>query len=129
MTTEAKTRKPLSAAERRARAERAAERCAEALGRAINGNSMANYVLIFEGFMQRGIDESKIEPRVNVFTYAAWKAKGRQVQRGEHGIKIGVYVPIKREVDKADGGKETKTSLRPRTATVFHVSQTEPIAA
>lgn len=67
---------------------------AEALARAEGGRSFANYVPIFEGFTAKGIPLAEIEPRVNVLTYHAWQAKGRQVRKGEHGVRISTFVPF-----------------------------------
>lgn len=128
-TTTDKPRRRLTDAERRERAEIAARRALEALGRAQNGHSLANFAAIYDGMMAKGIEEAAIMPRVNVFTYAAWKAKGQQVERGEHGVKIPVYVPIDVDVPDGRGGTRRDTELRPRTATVFHVSQTKEVAA
>ena len=101
----------------------------EALTRASTGQSFGNYPAIFSGFMARGIAEIDIEPRVNVFTYNAWKALGRQVRRGEHGVKVTTYVPCDKKTRDKATGEETVTSFRrPKVATVFHVSQTDLIA-
>src|SRR5215472_252013 len=89
----------------------------ESLNRAVNGQSLANYGAIFEGFAAKGIPESEIHPRENVFTFNAWKAKGRFVKKGEHGVKVLTFIET-----------ETKTgeiSKRPWSSTVFHISQTE----
>ena len=103
------------------------ERQAEALSRALTNTSLSNYPAIINGFMSRGIPEREILPRENVFTYAAWKALGRQVKRGQHGIRICTFVPIdSKEKDPESGETKIKTSSRPRTTTVFHISQTEP---
>lgn len=59
---------------------------AEALSRAINGESLLNYPAILDGFAAKGITD--VEPRINVFTYHAWRAKGRQVRKGEHGVRV-----------------------------------------
>jgi hypothetical protein len=96
----------------------------EALNRAENGASTMNYVAIFEGFAEKGIDEDDIEPRENVFTYNAWQAKGRQVKRGEHGVKCITWIVGKKR-DKKTG--EEKAFKFAKTVTVFHVSQTEKI--
>lgn len=96
----------------------------EALARAVSGMSMSNYVPIFQGFMARGIPESEIRPRENVFTYNAWRALGRQVRKGEHGVKCLTFITTSKE-DKDTG--EKRESRRPWTTTVFHVSQTDPI--
>ena len=66
----------------------------EALGRAVGGQSMTNFVAIFHGFMAKGIPEDEIKPRENVFTFHAWRALGRQVRRGEHGVKVSTWVPM-----------------------------------
>ena len=115
-------RRKMSAAEREAMQQ-------EALSRARTSFSMANYVPIILGFVEKGIPEADISPRENVFTYHAWRALGRQVRKGEHGVKVTTFVPMKRkERDKATGEEKTIESRRPTSATVFHVSQTDPIA-
>ena len=69
--------------------------------------------------MSRGIPEDQIHPRVNVFTYDAWKAKGRQVRRGEKGVSIVSWITMSSKNDK------DKTFKRPRKTSVFHISQTD----
>jgi hypothetical protein len=114
----------------------ASEMQKEALGRALEHRSERNYDAIFAGFSDMGIEEEEVEPRVNVFTFNAWKALGRVVKKGQHGVKITTWIPVRgkageKEVaggappapgDKSKGGK-----LRPKTCTVFHVSQTEKL--
>jgi hypothetical protein len=92
----------------------------ESLFRATSGQSQTNYATIIRGFMAKGIAESEIQPRVNVFTYNAWQAKGRIVKRGEHGVKCLTFVEMK---DRTTG----QSKRRPTTTTVFHISQTEPV--
>jgi N-terminal domain of anti-restriction factor ArdC len=108
----------------------------EALSRAVTGQSFTNWPAIIAGFVAKGIPESDIRPRANVFTYHAWRALGRQVRRGEHGVKVLTYVSIRGKEDKdgvatndVDGTDKPKrgATRRPWTATVFHVSQTDPI--
>src|SRR6516162_9769382 len=96
----------------------------EALTRAISGQSLSNFPAIFEGFTAKGIPESEIKPRENVFTFQAWKALGRVVRRGEHGVKVTTFIECTKE-NKETGEKEA--FRRPWTTTVFHVSQTEPL--
>ena len=96
----------------------------QALSNAINNESTRNYGAIYDGFLDMGIAETDIKPRVNVFTYKAWAAKGRQVKKGEHGVKVVTFVPMSKKDTKT--GEKHKFS-RPRTTTVFHVSQTESI--
>src|SRR5713101_3825422 len=97
---------------------------ADALTRAACGQTMSNYPAIFQGFIAKGISESEIRPRENVFTFDAWKALGRYVRKGEHGVKVVTFIECSKE-NKETGAKES--FRRPWTTTVFHVSQTEPI--
>jgi len=103
----------------------------EALDRATSGQSLTNWPTIFAGFMAKGIAESDIRPRENVLTYQAWRALGRQVRRGEHGVKVTTFVPMEKKTGEIDPdtGAEKKASIGRRawSATVFHVSQTDPI--
>lgn len=74
--------------------------------------------------MARGIPESQIKPRESVFTYDAWRELGRQVRKGEHGVKVLTFIETSKE-NKETG--EVEVSRRPWTSTVFHTSQTDPI--
>ena len=98
----------------------------QALTNALSGLSTMNYQAILQGFVAKGIAADNIKPRENVFTFHAWCGAGRVVRKGEHGVQICTYVP--RDVtDKATG--EVKTLRMPRTATVFHIDQTDPLPA
>ena len=99
------------------------EQYKEALGRAADGVSLGNYPAIFAGFTQMGIPQSEIKPRENVFTFAAWKALGRHVRKGQHGVKVLTFISTTKE-DKETGEKVTRR--RPWSTTVFHISQTAP---
>lgn len=94
----------------------------EAITRAVNGQSLANYPAIFEGFKAKGIPESEIKPRENVFSFNAWKALGRFVRRGEHGVKIATVLNKTRR-NKSTGEDESYSI--PWSVTVFHISQTD----
>ena len=98
----------------------------EALSRAVSGQSFSNFPAIFAGFAAKGIPEAEIKPRENVFTFDAWKALGRVVRRGEHGVKVVTFIDCKSKETDPDTG-ERKLTRRPWTTTVFHVSQTEPL--
>jgi antirestriction protein ArdC len=83
---------------------------------------MTNYPAIFAGFIEKGIPEYDIKPRENVFTFNAWKALGRSVKRGEHGVKVVTF--IERSVTEHDPatGEQVDRSIRsPHTTTVFHM--------
>jgi N-terminal domain of anti-restriction factor ArdC len=98
----------------------------EALTRAVSGQSLSNFPAIYQGFAAKGIPESEIKPRENVFTFDAWKALGRVVRRGEHGVKVVTFIDCRsKEIDQDTG--ERKVIRRPWTTTVFHVSQTEAL--
>src|SRR5271155_4696302 len=98
----------------------------ESLKRAVSGQSFSNFPAIFQGFVAKGIPESEINPRENVFTFDAWKALGRVVRRGEHGVKVVTFIDCQsKELDPDTG--ERKVIRRPWTTTVFHVSQTEAL--
>jgi antirestriction protein ArdC len=119
------------------------ERREEALSRATNVlGSFTNYPAIFQGFGAMGIPESDIRPRENVFTFEAWKALGRHVRKGQHGVRVITYIttddrkptPQTEEQQTADGApapepKKRGHHSRPWTTTVFHVSQTDLDAA
>src|SRR5712691_2999603 len=92
----------------------------ESLKRAVHGQSFTNFPAIFQGFAAKGIPETEIKPRENVFTFQAWKALGRVVRRGEHGVKVVTFIEHTVE-DKETG--ERKAVRRPWTTTVFHISQ------
>ena len=94
----------------------------DSLARAKQGQSMSNYPAIIAGFMARGIPAENILPRENVFTFNAWKAAGRVVRRGEHGVKVTTWISY-----QPKGDPDGRTRTRPRTAHVFHVSQTDPL--
>ena len=91
----------------------------EALSRARGNTSGLNYQTIFTGFMARGIPSSEIIPRENVLTYKAWQAIGRQVKKGEKGVRVTTWI---RYTDKT--GQEV---VKPQSAYVFHISQTERV--
>lgn len=96
----------------------------EALQRAVTNNSATNFPAIFAGFESKGIPADQIEPRVNVFTYNAWLALGKQVRKGEHGVNVLTWI----EMSKKDASGEAQPiGRKPRSTTVFHVSQTDPV--
>lgn len=99
---------------------------AEALGRAAGGMSTSNYAAIFSGFASKGIPAADINPRENVFTFNAWRALGRTVKRGEHGVKVVTW--INRAADPSATNPKAQRGYKfPRSVTVFHISQTIPL--
>jgi len=109
-------------------AKRDPEKDREALASARGNFSMSNFVPVISEFAARGIPVDEILPKENVFTYRAWRALGRQVRKGEKGVSIGVWRPISKEtVDEATGEKKRTGRTLCVGATVFHISQTDPI--
>ena len=102
------------------------ERQAEALSRALTGQSWSNFPAIIQGFKAHGIPEDQILPRENVFTYQAWKALGRQVRKGEHGVKVVTFIKRDKKTEDTETGEvKLQTYSMPRTVSVFHISQTD----
>ena len=111
---------------------------AEALSRAMHGQSTSNLDEIFKGFKAMGIAEVDILPRQNIFTFWAWKALGRQVRKGEHGVRVTTWIesrqqlrsdPQDQRTNAAEVTAEASTRARfARPVTVFHISQTEPVS-
>jgi len=96
----------------------------ESLKRAVSGQSFTNFPAIFQGFAAKGIPESEIKPRKNVLTFDAWKALGRVVRRGEHGVKVVTFIECASKETDPDT-RERKITRRSWTTTVFHISQTD----
>tara|TARA_R110002020_G_scaffold195559_1_gene396560 strand:- start:490 stop:1032 length:543 start_codon:yes stop_codon:yes gene_type:complete len=97
----------------------------EALQRALQNVSFFNYATIVYGFAWKGIEHSEVIPRENVFTYNAWLALGRQVQKGEKGVKI---LTMKLGEKKDSNGNKTGEKYKFfGNVTVFHISQTKGI--
>ncbi len=100
----------------------------EALSRAVQGQALTNYPAIIQGFIDKGLAPEEIRPRENVFTFNAWKALGRSVRKGEHGVHVLTFIEtLHEEKDSKTGEQVKKASRRPWGTTVFHISQTDPI--
>ena len=80
----------------------------EALTRATGNQSLSNYPAIIQGFIEKGIAENDIKPRINIFTFNAWKALGRSVKKGEHGVKVLTWITGQKEVENENNEKEIK---------------------
>jgi hypothetical protein len=78
----------------------------EALTRAVTGQSFSNYPAIIQGFLAKGIPENQIKPRENVFSFQAWKALGRHVKRGEHGVKVATVRDFRKTVLDRQTGEQ-----------------------
>ncbi len=95
---------------------------AEALERAQSGNSMTNIPTIYAGFIEKGISEADIKPRENVLTFNAWKAKGRSVMKGQHGVRVTTMVPVSCSMSlRPSLRKKPRRGGRPSAASVASV--------
>ena len=90
----------------------------ESLSRAIGTLQSQNDSVVEMHYAAQGIQAT---PRVDVFTYNAWQALGRQVRKGEHGCRLTVWI----HPSPSATNKEPKPF--PKSTTVFHVSQTDAI--
>lgn len=90
----------------------------ESLSRAIGTLQSQNDSVVEMHYAALGIHAT---PRVDVFTYNAWQALGRQVRKGEHGCRLTVWI----HPSPSATNKEPKPF--PKSTTVFHVSQTDAI--
>jgi hypothetical protein len=106
---------------------------AETLARIQSGFSK-NDLVVVEAFAAAGVDPADIAPRENVLTFNAWKATDRRVAKGAKSLRVTVYVPKRGgSADDADdngtdeNGKKKRGGMIPKTARLFHVSQTVAI--
>lgn len=112
--------------------EERAELQNQALQRARSNSSVQNEAAVIMAFVERGIPEPDIQPRINVLTFNAWKAEGRSVKKGERGVPLGVVIDIEGVKRFEEDGQEIELPMAGRKfkkTYVFHVSQTEPVAA
>jgi hypothetical protein len=96
----------------------------KALENAVSGESLANYEAILNDFAAMGIDSANAEPRMNVFMLNTWKALGRVVKKGQHGVKIVTTITCTKK--HRETGEEVAVK-KVKDTTVFRISQTEAI--
>lgn len=97
-----------------------------ALDKVFQSQSLINWPLVIEGFIKKGIAEADIRPKENVLTFNAWRALGRTVKRGEHGVRVCTFRTFERlKRDSVTGEDTVETVKTPWFSTVFHISQTE----
>lgn len=94
----------------------------QALTRVQGCRSGANMMIVYTALQAKGIHIDDIQPGVNMLTFHAWKALGRSVKKGEKGVSLVTWIPC----GKVDENGKAEY-LRPKTAYVFHVSQTVEI--
>jgi hypothetical protein len=99
------------------------DRYAEALRRASNPQSATNIAKVYNAAKAAGIDSAT--PGIDVLTFAAWKAKGRCVMKGQKALCFVTTFFDRTVTDKASGTQ--KTVKMAHEAAVFHVSQTQSL--
>jgi len=94
--------------------------------RSFDGYSVANAIAVRQALSERGCS---CEPYEDVFTFNRWRAQGRIVRRGQHGIALRVYVTAMRGGEDADGVIDEPRAYRiPKTSHVFCRCQTDELA-
>lgn len=78
--------------------------------------SVANILTATNQLADRGVCDGTCEGYADIFTFNRWRAQGLIVQKGQHGAKITVFVPV-----------EDESKAIPRTVTVFCRHQVKPI--
>jgi hypothetical protein len=77
--------------------------------------SAQNAVLLRDAAALRGCE---CEPYRDWFTYGRWRAQGYQVQKGEHGVRLGIIIKSERR-EQVDGEEKVTTTRRPWSTHVF----------
>ena len=85
----------------------------------LHGYSLQNTLLIAQQCHARGIEPTYVAG------FRAWLRLGRVVRKGQTGLRI--WAPMRIKVRDEDGEEGEERKLRFRSATVFDVSQTEPL--
>jgi hypothetical protein len=112
------------------RRNKSSETPQEALARIQSMHFCGNDVLVIQVFSEAGIPPEQIDPRNNVLTFNAWKAKSRRVAKGAKSIRVTVWIPIRdRNADaepdeNGDGEKKKRNGMRPKLTRLFHLCQT-----
>lgn len=106
----------------------ARERLAEAVARMADSETFAAWLRARATFHDYSLNNlmlivSQRPDASQVAGYKAWQSLGRQVRKGEHGIRI--LAPCVRKVDDAATGEPTARVVGFRCVSVFDVSQTE----
>src|SRR6266446_241270 len=110
----------------REEASEARERLAEAVEKLADSDTFAAWLRARGAFHDYSFNNtllivSQRPDATQVAGYKTWQKLGRQVRKGEHGIRILAPCVVKRETDS---GEETR-SMFFRTVSVFDVSQTD----
>lgn len=97
------------------------DKYAEALRRASNPQSATNIATVFAAAQAKGI--GRVNPGIDVLTFAAWKGKGRTIIKGQKALCTVTTFFDRLTKDETTG--TTKTVKMTHQAAVFHISQTK----
>ena len=78
----------------------------ECLYRIQSNPSAGNFQMVYLQLEARGIPIADIDPKVNVLTYKAWLAKGRQVRKGEKSITVATWIVIEPKPGQKEGHQQ-----------------------
>lgn len=71
---------------------------------------------------------TKLELPEEIHTFAAWKARGYKVKKGEHAIaKFPIWKYTNKTVENEDGEEEKKENMFLKVSAFFKCSQVEKI--
>lgn len=90
------------------------------------GERVSSIVRVTQALAELARPGCTCEPYLDVFTFNRWRAQGRTVRRGEHGIKLPVIVSGQKTDDRTG---ETETFRMRRTSAVFCRCQTDALGA
>lgn len=101
--------------------------------RTFDGYSLVNAGIVQVALAERGCS---CQPYNDVFTFARWRAQGHTVRKGEHGIRLVVYVTAgatAQEVQdttydpRLEAPRAQRERTYPRPSYVFCRCQTEEV--
>lgn len=130
MGTKVKSRK--SAEERRAEAEQLHERISLQVQELTSGEGWAQFLRISTGFHHYSFRNVLLilcqrPDATRVAGFRQWHQRGRQVRKGERGIRIFGYALKRIQPDEDDPDAEERTMTLYPVLTVFDISQTDSI--
>jgi hypothetical protein len=100
------------------------------VGRILDGEEFKRYLAFAARFHRHSANNcllvmlQKLDA-TRVAGYRRWRELGRQVRRGEEGIRI--FAPIFRTVEDEEGGEKARILCSFKVVKVFDVSQTDPV--
>ncbi len=124
-------RKAIERGEKRDRRVREATELLEAgVEKILDGDEFKRYLAFAARFHRYSANNSLLvllqRPNATrVAGYRRWRNLGRQVRRGEEGLKI--LAPVFRAVEDEEGGEKVRVLCSFKVVKVFDVSQTDPV--